>query len=164
MANRSLATYLNNHVAGAVMALELLERLKEEGAGAKEGPVLATLHTEISADRQTLEALMTELGITSSVPQQASAWLTEKLSEVKLLLDDPEGMALRRLESLEALALGITGKEALWHSLAVAAETAPELARRDYAQLINSAEQQRDVVENLRREAAREALGSRKPD
>src|SRR3982751_6232037 len=91
MANRSLTTYLNNHVAGSVMALELLEQLKDEGAGAKDGPVLATLHTEISADRQTLEDLMTEMGITTSLPQQASAWLTEKLSEVKLRLDDPEG-------------------------------------------------------------------------
>jgi hypothetical protein len=159
--NRSLATYLNNHLAGAVMALELLEQLKEEGAGSKEGPALATLKAEISADRQTLEDLMADLGITTSLPQQASAWLTEKLSEVKLRLDDPEGKALRRLESLEALALGITGKEALWHSLAAAAETAPELARRDYPRLIWRAEQQVEVVEGLRREAAREALGSR---
>jgi hypothetical protein len=107
---------------------------------------------------------MEELDITTSLPQQASAWLTEKLSEVKLRLDDPEGKALRRLESLEALALGITGKEALWHSLAVAAETAPELARPDYAQLIKRAQQQVDVVEGLRLEAAREALGSHEPD
>ena len=146
------------------MALELLEHLKEEGAGAKEGPVLDTLYAEINADRQTLEALLAELEITTSVSQQASAWLTEKLSEIKLRLDDPEGTALRRLESLEALALGITGKEALWHSLAVAAETAPELARRDYANLISRAKHQFEVVEGLRREAAREALGSRKPD
>jgi hypothetical protein len=160
MANRSLTTYLNNHVAGSVMALELLEQLKDEGAGSKEGQTLASLHAEISADRQTLEALMAEMGITTSLPQQASAWLTEKLSEVKLRLDDPEGTALRRLESLEALALGITGKEALWRSLAVAAETSPELARGDYAELISRAEQQFSVVEGLRREAAREALGS----
>src|SRR5262245_756098 len=118
MANRALATYLNNHLAGSVMALKLLEQLKDEGAGANEGPVLDSLHAEISADRQTLEALMAELDITTSLPQQASAWLTEKLSEVKLRLDDPEGKDLRRLESFEALALGITGKKSLWHSLA----------------------------------------------
>src|SRR6476619_1448768 len=99
MANRSLAIYLNNHLAGSVMALELLDQLKQEGAGTNEGPVLDRLHTEISADRQTLEALMAEQGITMNLPQQASAWLTEKLSEVKLRLDDPSGKELRRLES-----------------------------------------------------------------
>jgi hypothetical protein len=161
--NRSLATYLNNHVAGSVIALELLEQLKAEGDDAEEGATLGRLHAEISAERQTLEALMAELDITTSLPQQASAWLTEKMSEVKLRLDDPSGRALRRLESLEALSLGITGKTALWHSLAVAAETAPELARLDYAQLIKQSQQQFDVVEHLRLEAAREALGNQEP-
>lgn len=160
MANRSLATYLNNHLAGSVMALELLERLKQEGASSKEALGLATLYAEISADRQTLEDLMAELGITTSLPRQASAWLTEKLSEVKLRLDDPAGTALRRLESLEALSLGITGKQALWHALTIAAETEPVLARRDYAELIRRGDQQFSLAEGLRRQAAREALGS----
>lgn len=160
MANRSLATYLNNHVAGSVLALELLQQLKEQDAGTREGALLDTVHAEICADRQTLEDLLVALGIATSVPQQASAWLTEKLSEIKLRLDDPSGQALWRLESLEALSLGITGKTALWHSLAAVAETSPVLAGRDYASLIRRSQQQFDVVEDLRRQAAREALGS----
>jgi hypothetical protein len=154
-----LATYLNNHLAGSVMALELLEQLSEVRAGTAEAPVLIRLHGEISADRQTLEALMAELGITTNLPQQASAWLTEKLSELKLRLDDPSGQALWRLESLEALALGINGKKALWNALMVAAEAVPELGGRDYTQLIERADQQFDVVEGLRIEAARDAFG-----
>ena len=33
MANESLATYLNDHLAGSVVALELLDHLEEGGAG-----------------------------------------------------------------------------------------------------------------------------------
>jgi hypothetical protein len=159
MASRSLGTYLNNHLAGSVGALELLQQLKDEDAGTKDGAVLAALYAEISAERQALEDLMAQLGITTSATRQASAWLTEKLTEVKLRLDDPDGQALRRFEALEALSLGITGKTALWNALAIASATAPELGRRDYARLIAQSERQFALVEGLRREAAGEALG-----
>jgi hypothetical protein len=141
------------------MALELLEQLIDQRAGTPEAPELTRLHGEIAADRQTLEALMAELGITTNVPQQASAWLTEKLSELKLRLDDPSGQTLWRLESLEALTLGLAGKKALWQSLVVAAESAPDLGGRDYAHLIKCAEEQFEIAERLRLEAARDALG-----
>ncbi len=160
MANSALATYLNNHMAGSVIALELLAQLRTE-ADAAAAPVLATLNADITAERQELEALMAELGITQSRPQQVSAWLTEKLSEIKLRLDDPQGKALWRLEALEALALGLAGQLALWHSLEFAAKTAPELGGRNYAPLIRRVEDQHDVVEDLRRNAAKEAFGRR---
>ncbi len=37
MANESLATYLNDHLAGSVVALELLDHLEEDGAGTARG-------------------------------------------------------------------------------------------------------------------------------
>ena len=89
MANDSIATYLNDHLAGSVVALELLDQLEEERAGTSEASILADVHSDIVADRQELEALMAQLEITASQPRQATAWLTEKLSELKLRLDDP---------------------------------------------------------------------------
>jgi hypothetical protein len=65
---------------------------------------------------------------------------------------------LRRLERLEALALGIDGKSALWQALKAAAELAPELRQMDYEQLVERAQQQRSRVEMLRLQAARVAL------
>jgi hypothetical protein len=160
MANDSIATYLNDHLAGSVVALELLDQLEEERAGTSEASILADVHGDIVADRQELEALMAQLGITASQPRQATAWLTEKLSELKLRLDDPGHGGLRRLEALEAVSLGIAGKQSLWEALAAAAETAPELRGLDYARLVRRAETQREVVEKLRLAAAREALGT----
>ena len=161
MANESLATYLNDHLAGSVLALELLDHLVVERTEAAEARILADVRAEILADRQLLEAFMARLSIAVSRPRQATAWLTEKLSELKLLLDDPGHGALRRLEALEAVSLGILGKQALWQALSAAAADAPELDQLDYADLVRRATEQHRVVETLRLHAAREALGTR---
>lgn len=161
MANESLTTYLNDHLTGSVVALELLDHLEEDGAGTAGASILADVHADIEADRQELEAFMAQLGITASAPRKATGWLVEKLSEIKLRLDDAGDGALRRLEALEIVSLGIAGKAALWHALAAAAEDAPELNGLDYARLARRAETQREVVEGLRLHAAKEALGTR---
>lgn len=63
-----------------------------------------------------------------------------------------------RLEALDALSAGIEGKRLLWRALAAAAEDAPALHGVDYERLTGRAEEQRDRVETLRRDAARRAL------
>ena len=161
MANESLTTYLNDHLAGSVVALELLDHLEEDGAGTAQASMLADVHADIEADRQELEAFMAQLGIAVSTPRKATGWLVEKLSELKLHLDDAGDGALRRLEALETISLGIAGKEALWHALAAVAEEAPELNALDYARLARRAETQRGVVERLRLRAAQGAFGAR---
>ena len=160
MVNESLATYLNDHMAGSVIALELLNHLAEDGAGTAEASLLAGVHADIEADRQELEAFMAQRGIAVSAPRQATGWLLEKLSEIKLRLDDTGDGALRRLQALETVSLGIAGKAALWDALAAAAEAAPELRVLDYARLGRRAETQRAVVEELRLRAAQEAFGA----
>src|SRR5918998_136087 len=161
MANQSLATYLNDHLAGSVVALELLDHLEKDGAGTAETSLLAGVHADIAADRQELEAFMAQLGITVSAPRKATGWLVEKLSEIKLHLDDTGDGALRRLEALETISLGIAGKQALWDALAAAVGDAPELNGLDYARLGQRAETQRAVMESLRLHAAKKAFGTR---
>ena len=158
MANDALATYLNDHLAGAVIALELLDHLVTDRSGMSEAPILTGLRTEILSDRDDLESLMASLGIGVSKPRQATAWITEKLGELKLRVDDPHDGALRRLEALETISLGIEGKRALAHSLAAIRDDSPALARFDAAELARRAGEQRDVVERLRLQTAREAL------
>jgi hypothetical protein len=68
------------------------------------------------------------------------------------------GSQLARLEKLETLALGIDGKRAIWHSLFAAAEEIPALRKVDLARLVQRAGDQRNRVEDLRVEAAREAF------
>lgn len=156
--NPHIATYLNDHLAGAVGALELLEHLEETHKDTPLGEAVTTLRTDIEHDQHELERLMESLSVTQSRTRQAAAWLAEKAAALKLTLDDPSGGALRLLETLEALAIGIDGKHALWQALAVAAEDAPALGVLDYEVLTERAEDQRCRVEELRLEAAKRAL------
>ena len=158
MADGHIATYLKDHLAGGVAALELLEQLEEGHTGTPLERFFAELRADVAADRQELEAVMGRLKIDESRARKATAWLTEKVTELKLRFDDPAGGPLRLLEALEGLSLGIEGKRGLWRALAATAEDAPWLRVADYDRLIERAEEQRSRVEKLRLETARTAL------
>jgi hypothetical protein len=101
---------------------------------------------------------MERLEISESRTRKASAWFTEKMTELKLRLDDPKEGSLRLFESLEALSLGIEGKRSLWIALIAAAEQSPSLRILDYERLEERAQEQRDRVENLRIARAKKTL------
>ena len=157
MSLEALATYVQDHLAGSVAALDLLTHLTGEATAS--APTLASLTADIHADQDTLVALMTRLQIAPSRPRQAAAWLTAKLGELTLRLEAGADSALRLLDGLEALELGIAGKEALWQALATLADQTPELGTMDYPALLARAMDQRQRVETLRLAAARAALG-----
>src|ERR1044071_1630957 len=158
MANEQIANYLNDHLAGAVAALELLEHLEAAHASTPLERFFAELREAVTADRQALEALMSRLQIAQSRTRQATAWVAEKITELKLKVDDRTGGALRLLEGLEALSLGIEGKRGMWQALAAAAGGTTELRVADYEGLVKRAEEQRLWVEVVRLEAAKKAL------
>jgi hypothetical protein len=155
-----LAIYLNDHLAGAGAALELLTHIEEGHPGTAAAQLAAELRPEITADSQVLHDLMRRAGIAESRPRQAAAWVTEKIAELKVRLDDRADGSLSLFESLEALSLGIEGKQALWGALASAAVAAPALQETDYARLKMRAEDQRRRVEKQRLDAARSALAT----
>lgn len=158
MADEHLATYLNDHLAGSVVALELLDHLKSTHADTSLSDFFRQLCADITADRDELERLMDALHISQSRTRKASAWVAEKMTELKLRLDDSQSGPLFLFESLEALSLGIEGKRSLWVALIAAAEKSPALRIVDYERLKQRAEEQRARVENLRIDAATKAL------
>src|SRR5215472_472733 len=107
---KHLGTYLNDHLAGSVAALELFKRLKSANAGTPRGQVFADLLQEIEQDQTALRDLLKELDFRVGPIREAAAWLAEKFV-LKLLAEKP-GDKLVRFEQLEALALGIEGKRA----------------------------------------------------
>jgi hypothetical protein len=159
MSEQHLATYLNDHLAGSVVALELLEHLEKAHAGTATARFAAQLRADIEADRDELADLMAELQVAVSHSRKAAAWVGEKASELKLRLDDRAGGQFHLFEALEALSLGIEGKRLLWRSLATVSEARPELREMDWARLEQRAEAQRRRVEAVRLEAVKWALG-----
>lgn len=158
MSKQALTTYLNDHHAGSVGALEMVANLIETFEGKPLAQFFKRLHGEIETDQRTLENLMDTVGADESAIKQAGAWVAEKFSRVKLRVSDAADDQLGLLHALEALMLGITGKRALWTALAAASENLPSLRQFDYAALEQRAVEQRDRVEAKRREVAREVF------
>jgi hypothetical protein len=156
-----LGTYLNDHLAGSTVGLELAKRARGSNEGTEYGEVLKRIAREIEEDRETLQGLMEAFEIKRDRAKVLAAWTAEKAGRLKpngrLLSYSP----LSRLVELEMLALGISGKLSLWEALA---EVAAEDSRLDLAELkrlSERAERQRAEVWKLRQRAAREALSAR---
>lgn len=117
-ADRLLAIYLNDHLAGAALGIELARRLRSSNRDDPEfGEPLARLCAEIEADRDTLVHLIDRLGVKRDPLKPTLARLGERLGRLK-----PNGRLrgyspLSRVLELEVLAAGVGGKMQLWNAL-----------------------------------------------
>ena len=150
-----LHTYLNDHLAGSVAAIELLDDLIKHHSEDRFGKIFRDLCDEIEADQETLRNLIRKLGAEESAMRKAGAWVAEKFSRVKIGDADD---SVELLQALEALALGITGKQLLWRSLGAIAPNFAALQGMDFGELEKRAQEQFERVETLRLEMAREAF------
>jgi hypothetical protein len=113
-----LAIYLNDHLAGATMGVELARRLQASNQGDPEfGPALAEVCAEIEGDRETLKAVMERLGVGQSKLKPLAAVLAERLGRLKLNGRLRGYSPLSRLDELEFLQIGVVGKRRLWRAL-----------------------------------------------
>jgi hypothetical protein len=154
---RLLGTYLNDHLAGATVGVELARRARDQNEGTPLGRFLADLAAEIEEDRETLERVMERLDVGRDRLKQAFGWAGEKVGRLKpnnrLFGYSP----LSRVIELEALSLGIEGKRGLWQALRATNE--PRLAEFDFDALIERAAAQRSSLEEQRLAAAQTAFG-----
>lgn len=143
-----LSIYLNDHLAGATVGVELAKRLhaSNEENEALASPLLR-ISSEIEADRTTLEEILDRLGVSRSPVKPVAAWVLERLGRLK-----PNGhlrgySPLSRMLELEGLAMGIAGKIELWRTL----ETLEldERAGVDFAALTERAQRQHTAVGEL---------------
>jgi hypothetical protein len=147
-----LAIYLNDHLAGSTGAVELARRAAREHAGTELGAFFSRLAGEIEADRQALRRVLAAAGARPQHAKLALAWLGEKAGRLKL-----NGRLLRRsplspFVELEALEVGIYGKQLLWQALRE--QRPPGAAAVDLDELIARAERQRGDVQRYRLVAA----------
>jgi hypothetical protein len=152
--------YLQDHMAGARIGLELARRTVSSNAGSGYGAELSAIGEEIEEDKQVLAEVMERLGVRPDPVKQSSAWLGEKLGRLKLNGQLRGYSPLSRLLELEALIAGVSGKLELWRSLAATRNVAGRLEGVELTELIRRAEDQRERLESLHERAAREALAA----
>jgi hypothetical protein len=152
----ALATYLNDHLGGAQIALQLLEAMRDEHANPAFREFASTLLPEISADDRTLQAIAEKIGPGPSALKEAGGWLLEKAARLKLGHTGSTNFEL--FESLEMLAMGIQGKICLWKALGAASNLDSRLREYSFEELIRRAQRQYEQVETERLNLAKTVL------
>jgi hypothetical protein len=149
-----LKTYLNDHLAGARLAIDLLEAMRDRHKTEPLGQFAESILAEVTKDRDTLQQLADKIGAGPNTLKEFGAWLSEKASRMKLGGADGD---FEVFEALEFLSLGIQGKLSLWHALQ-ATDSDPRLSDLDLTRLIARAESQYEQVEARRLATAATAL------
>jgi hypothetical protein len=153
---KDLDSYLNDHLAGSISALELIGHWAEVHKGESLGSFFVEIEREIKADQDTLRDVMRNLGVEESKVRKAGAWAAEKLGRARLTIAGDEPGRLGLVLTLEGLIMGVTGKKLMW--VALAAAKLPRLKSYNLEQLQRSAEQQLERIESERISAVRQAF------
>ena len=155
---RQLITYLNDHLAGSVSAIELLDHLVKTHADEPLGKFFQELRADIVADQEVLKKIVQRFNADESAFRKAGAWLVEKVSRIKLAGSGQKKWQLGLVQAMEVLVLGITGKQLLWRALNAAIGSSPLLRGIDLSRLEERAIEQIERLETQRLEVAREVL------
>lgn len=160
-----LAIYLKDHLAGATAGAELASRVHGSNrSDERYGLPLERLAREIREDRETLGCLMDDLGVGADRAKQVGAWIAEKLGRLKLNGRLLGYSPLSRVEELEALRLGITGKRALWRTLLRLAPREERLSTAELERLLERAESQLRTIEECHAAAVADAFAVGEPE
>jgi hypothetical protein len=154
-----LATYLNDHLAGATAGLDMARRVARDNQDNAYGAEVAAIAAEIAADRDVLLQVMRRLGVGRDQVRLLAAWSVEKARRALPLPWLLDRRGLGRLEELESLILGVTGKQSLWISLEATRAGDPRLADIDLGALADRARSQIERLGELRTQAAAETFG-----
>jgi hypothetical protein len=141
VSRRNLAIHLNDHLAGAMAALGLCDRLRLKIHDPGVVRVLAELRRSVEQDRARVRSLMRRFGIAESKIRKLVAVLAQKLASLKLRLSSSRRGDLQLLHEIDVVCHGIQGRKSLWTTL--------EAARAD---------EQLAILRDLRIEVARRAL------
>jgi hypothetical protein len=153
---KDLESYLNDHLAGSISALELIAHWVKVHKGEPLGSFFAETEREIKADQDTLRDVMRTLRVEESKMRQAGAWAAEKVGRARLMIAGDEQGRLGLVLTLEGLIMGVTGKKLMWR--AVAAAKLPRLKSYNFEELQHRAEQQIERIEAERLRAVSQAF------
>src|SRR5438270_8325918 len=81
--NKNLAAYLNDHLAGSIAAIELMDDLIKASDDEALKRFLAGLKAEIESDQKILENLIERADESQKTSRKVAAWLSEKAARLK---------------------------------------------------------------------------------
>jgi len=144
-ARRALVTYLREHLAGADAAIRVVERLRQTQI--EERALFEWLGKEFQADRAVVLELLAMLGASSRSPRRL---IGEASGAVLQHLAGGSAGELSLFRTLEALSIGVQGKQCLWRALDAVQPPLPLPGTRTVAELDAAAARQWDAIERRR--------------
>lgn len=157
---QDLERYLNDHLAGSQGALLLIQDLADRHEDETAKGFFIDLKSKVADDQTLLKQLLADAKLDQSTFLKVAGDLTARVSRIKLMWEGMKPGELGIFEALEMLVLGIQGKRILWIMLGEIAPYYPEWSGVNFADLELEAIRQRDLVEEYRIEAGKEALTS----
>jgi hypothetical protein len=115
---RHLATYLDDHLAGAAAGVELARRAARNNEGTPLGRFLEDLTAVLEEDASVLKSAMLTLDCRPSPMKVAGGWVAEKVGRLKSNGHLFSYSPLSRVEELEGLMTGSRGRVSLFETLA----------------------------------------------
>jgi hypothetical protein len=155
MPDKQLSIYLNDHIGGSKFGIDLALKIAKNHEGTQTGTTFFLIAREIEQDRQTLRALMSELGVHRTVVKRVVAAVAEEAVRLKPNGEIIGHSPLSSLIEMETLSIGVEGKRLLWKALQSASVNVEGI---DYPELIARAESQRQRIEAERLKAAPQAI------
>ena len=154
----TLASYLNDHLAGSVAAVGMLHRMRVAHENTPLGELMATFEDTLREEQDAVRALIARSSGNESAIRSAVAWVGEKVTRLKVGPGQGDESGLELFEALELLSIGFWGRRLLWRSLAHVSRANEPNAAADFDLLATRAETQLDLLEVERLKAAVGAL------
>ncbi|MFJ5551152.1 hypothetical protein [Streptomyces sp. NPDC093225] len=157
-AERLLAIYLNDHLAGSNAGLSLIRRIVRHHRRTPLRAPLTRIAQEVAEDRDSLREIMQALDTPALHARAAIGTVAERAARLKLNGRLLSRSPLSDVLELEAMRLGVEGKAAGWRALRSVADSDPRLDRAILDRLSARAERQARALEEMRLAAAARAF------
>jgi hypothetical protein len=154
-----LGIYLNDHLGGASVGVELARRAWRSNRGTELGAYLERLVRELEEDRATLREIMRQIGVPPSRFKPALGVVAERVGRLKLNGQVRGYSPLSRVLELEGLTFGIEGKLSMWRNLRDTPAVVERLEGVDLDELIERGVRQQAGLGPHKVESARLAFG-----
>jgi hypothetical protein len=159
MPDKLLHIYLNDHLAGAIVARELALRCLSNNRATPLGAWLERFIDETEDDRSLLESVIAAVGGTPSRVKPAFGWIAEKAGRFKLNGQFVGYSDLSRLEEIEGLCVIVEAKRTRLMALCEAQKNDDRLRGFDWEAAIDTARGHRRTLEEFRIDAAAKVIG-----
>ncbi len=153
-----LATYLDDHRAGAAAGRSLSRRMSRENSDTGWAEKLAGLAQDIEADDRTLGELRRVLGVRGGLVKRVLARVAAGAGRLKLNRRLVGYSPLSRVLEAEAMMAGVTAKKCLWVAMRSRGDLGDNTAQFDFDSLANRATDQIELLADFHEAAAKTAF------